>query len=368
PRAAWRSTDDGEGRPGLGDGSLDETELWRAVRHLPAVQTALDRMWPLLSPEELLHDLYGAPALLRLAGRGLMSEEEQATLHRPRSTSLDAIPWTAADLALLDEARLLLGPRRAAAGEDDDVRAYGHIVVDEAQDLSPMQLRMLARRSLSGSMTVVGDIAQATGQRAPATWDEVTAHLPNRHPPRISELTVNYRTPGEIMDLAARVLAVTAPHLQPPRSVRTTGAGPVVTAASPAELSTTVARVVAGDVGDAAVGTVAVVAPPSLTAAVGGALSGAGIPFGDAAHNALESRVSLVPPSMVKGLEFDVVVVVEPAAIVAESSQGLRALYVALTRATRRLTVLHAEALPEPLLAAPPSPRAEGEALGRLGG
>ena len=146
---------------------------------MPAFVEALDRIWPRLSAEELLHDLFGAPPLLADAAKGLLDSAEQRLLHRRRSTSLAEVPFTAADAALVDEARVILGPRyprrsgatdaggttaHAPAGpEDDGPRTYGHIVVDEAQDLSPMQLRMVGRRSLSGSVTVVGDIGQATG-------------------------------------------------------------------------------------------------------------------------------------------------------------------------------------------------------------
>ena len=131
-------------------------------------------MWPRLVPHELLHDLYGArSADRRRPGGGILSADECALLHRPRSASFDDVPWTAADAALVDEARHLLGPRQG--GADDAIRRYGHIVVDEVQDLSALQLRMLARRSISGSMTVVGDIAQAT---APV----VGHHLGRRHP------------------------------------------------------------------------------------------------------------------------------------------------------------------------------------------
>ena len=119
--------------------------------------------------------------------------------------------WTPADAALVDEARALLGPRGGSA--EDGVRKYGHIVVDEVQDLSPMQLRMLTRRSLSGSMTVVGDIAQATAPWAPSSWADITDHLPRRRPARSVELTVSYRTPAEVLAVATRVLAVAAPDL-----------------------------------------------------------------------------------------------------------------------------------------------------------
>ncbi len=144
-------------------------------------------------------------------------------LQRDPGPGPDAVAWTDADLALLDEARAVLGPPRRQPSDDDRPRSYGHIVVDEAQELSPMQLRMLGRRSLSGSMTIVGDVAQATGEWAPGSWDEVLAHLPSHKGNRITELTVNYRTPSEIMELAGRVLAVAAPGMSAPEAVRTTG-------------------------------------------------------------------------------------------------------------------------------------------------
>ncbi len=142
--------------------------------------------------------------------------------------------WTNDDAPLLDEARALLGPkprtRRPGSDGDDEVRTYGHIVVDEAQDLSPMQLRMLERRSLNGSMTVVGDIAQSTGEWAHASWQEILDHLPDRRPARRAELTVGYRLPAPNMALASRVLRVADPDLQPPRSIRDDGDPPRILA------------------------------------------------------------------------------------------------------------------------------------------
>jgi DNA helicase IV len=252
-------------------------------------------------------------------------------------------------MALLDEARVLLGPRRQPAKEKDEIRGFGHIVVDEAQDLSPMQLRMLTRRSLGGSMTVVGDVAQATGRWAPTRWDEVLAHLPSKRPAQMVELTVNYRTPAEIMELATRVLRVAAPHVRPPESVRSGGDEPVFRAVD-AELVAAEVAAIAGAESDAmARGTVAVIAPRSLIAPLRDGLAAAGVDFGEPAANGLDAPVTLVPVDVVKGLEFDSIVVVEPARIEAESAQGLRALFVALTRATKRLTVVHAEALPDVL-------------------
>lgn len=341
--------DDEPTAPELADGGLSQDELWWRLRRLPAVVTALDRMWPLLTPAELLHDLYGAPPLLRLACTGILRREELEALHRPRSTSLQEIPWTAEDLPLLDEARVLLGPRTRGRRAEEEIRAYGHIVVDEAQDLTPMQLRMLGRRSISGSMTVVGDVAQATGARAPAGWEEIVAHLPRRRPAHFTELSVNYRTPAEIMELASRVLAVAAPDLQPPRSVRTGGYPPAFVAAGPEELADRVAALAHDEALEVAGGTVAVVTVPSLLDELAAGLEAKAVAFSRADRQGIEAPVALIPVATVKGLEFDSVIVVEPARIVAETPQGLRSLYVALTRATKRLTVVHAEDLPEVL-------------------
>ncbi len=351
--------------PDPADADITPVELGNELRRLPVVAQALDRMWPLLTPQEFLHDLFGAPPLIELAGRRILTAGEKRILVRPRSATPESVAWTEADLALLDEARALLGSprrRRSAAGrngdsgEDDDApRAYGHIVVDEAQDLSPMQLRMLGRRSLAASMTIVGDIAQATGEWAPASWAEVLSHLPVGRGSRVVELTVNYRTPSEIMDLASQVLEAAAPGMAAPESVRTTGVHPRVERAGAAGVLATRVAEVAGE--EVAVvsgesisgGTVGVICPPSLVEELGAALQGAKVSFGTLESGALDDTVTLVPVQAVKGLEFDAVVVVEPARMVAESPQGLRALYVALTRATRRLSIVHAEALPPAL-------------------
>jgi len=336
------------------ESGFDLGEFSRQVRRLPEVADALDRMWPRLSAEELLHDLFGSEPLLSLAAKGILSPSEQHLLLRSRSSSLAEIPWTVADLALIDEARVLLGPRRPRTGaavnaEHDEPRTYGHIVVDEAQDLSPMQLRSVSRRSLSGSITMVGDIGQATGPWAPASWDEVTAHLPGQRPPRLVELTVSYRTPAEVVEVAARILAETAPGLRPPTPVRRTGVAPHFEQVEPGRLAERVAALSTQACHDVAPGTAAVLAPASLVADLAVALDAAGVPATDPRRDGLGGPLSLLPVDLANGLEFDAVVVVEPAAIVEESPQGLRALYVALTRPTRRLVVIHTRPLPAAL-------------------
>jgi len=324
---------------------VDAAQFADDVLQVRELQAALDRMWPVLTPEELLHDLFGAEALIASASRRWLSDAEQRLLLRARASSFDDIPWTAGDLPLLDEALVLLGARRRRPGEDGPIRTYGHVVVDEAQDLTPMQLRMLSRRSLGGSMTVVGDVGQATGPFSPSSWHDVLAHLPSRKPARIVELTVNYRTPSEIMDVAARVLRAAAPELIPPQSVRSTGVAPAVVrapavdgaggAAIAAVASTALetARAMHDELG----GTIAVICPPSLSVALGAALED---------DVSLDAPVSVIAVGSVKGLEFDGVVVVEPALIADESPQGMKALYVALTRATKRLSVVAGGPLP----------------------
>ena len=320
----------------------------------PLVKEALERMWPVLTPAQFLHDLFGSKPLLRLAAGSLLADDEIDALHRRRSESLADAAFTSDDVPLLDEARWLLGakPRKRLNGSaDDDVRTYGHLIVDEAQDLSPMQLRMLGRRSLNGSLTIVGDIAQATGAWAHGDWDEILEHLPTeRRAPRRAELTIGYRIPAPNMALAARVLTVAAPDLRPPRSVREDGDPPrFVRAADPARLAEAVAAAVVGERDAVGTGNIAVIVPSSLVDEVAKALEDAGFEFGIAPRSGLELQITVVPVGMVKGLEVDASVVVEPAGIVAEEAQGHRALYVALTRSTKRLCIVHAEPLPPTL-------------------
>jgi superfamily I DNA/RNA helicase len=302
----------------------------------------------------MLHDLFGSHALIDLAAGNLLTEAERAALYRPRSERAEEAGWTHDDVPLLDEARALLGPRprrkRPGAPPEEEVRTYGHIVVDEAQDLSPMQLRMLQRRSLNGSMTVVGDIAQSTGAWAHADWEEVLEHLPDRRPARRSELTIGYRLPGPNMRLASRVLELAAPGLRPPSSVRQAGDEPRFLAAEPGRLGERVVAAALEERDAVDPGSVAVIVPDSLVEPVVAAFDAAGVEYGRAVRSGLNTQITIVPVSLVKGLELDASVVVEPAAILEEEVQGARALYVALTRATKRLALVHARPLPSILV------------------
>ncbi|MBK5224148.1 MAG: AAA family ATPase, partial [Acidimicrobiia bacterium] len=299
------------------------------------MREAFEWMWPALTPAELLHDLLGSRALLRNAAQGRvptevrrrrearrgrpvqhgLDESEWRALRRERSESVDKVLWTTDDVPLLDEASALLGPRTKR--DPLEVRTYGHIVIDEAQDLSPMALRVLGRRSLNGSMTIVGDIAQSTGAWAHDDWDEVLEQLPARRPPRRAELTVGYRIPAPNMAMAARVLKVAAPDLSPPISVRHDGDPPrILRAASPASLADDVVDATLAEVDAVGTGSVAVIVPRLLVDLVSDAFVARGIEHGRATRHGLDSQITVVAVGLVKGLELDASVVVEPAAIV----------------------------------------------------
>ena len=328
---------------------LDLESTRDALREIKEFQAVINYMWPVLTPAELLHDLYSSKALMRLAAQKVCTPAEYETLYRQRALSLADAKFSDADVAVLDEALAVLGPRPRRSGrinEADEIRTYGHIVIDEVQDLSPMQLRMISRRSLNGSMTIVGDIAQATSAHAPASWQEVLAHLPKKNPSRIIGLTVGYRIPKQIMDLATQVMLAAAPNQVAPVSVREGDAAPKFVQCSSGELLAKLIDETNRLVTELSDGNVAIVCPDEMTEEICRALDSAKIVYGRAGASGIEFGLTVVPVSVIKGLELDGVVVVEPAKIVAAQTHGLRALYVALTRSTRRLSVVHSQALP----------------------
>ena len=307
-------------------GDVTPSEVRSEVRSLPEVREALERVWPVLTPAELLHDLFGSTGLLRLASEGILEEREYKALYRPRSEHVDEVRWTPADVALLDDAREVLGPKPRRSGkidESDEIRTYGHIVIDEVQDLTPMQLKMATRRSLNGSMTVVGDLAQATGPMAPDDWDDVLQHLPERKPARVIGLSVGYRIPSQIMELANRVMAEATPGLRAPVSVRVGDSSPRILQVD--GLVDGVVDEVAFLRADMSTASVAVVAPDELCDSISEALEQRGFEHGRAATSGLDQSLTVVPVSVVKGLELDAVVVVEPSRIVNDHEHGLRA-------------------------------------------
>ena len=319
------------------------------IRRDPAVIEALERMWPVLTPAELLNDLFGSRGLLRSAGSGRLKDSEWPLLFRERSHVPNEVIFPADDVPLLDEALELLGPRPKHL-EADAVRTFGHIVVDEAQDLSPMELRMLDRRSLNGSMTIVGDIAQATGAWPHESWESVLEYLPDRRPPRRADLTIGYRVPGPIMELAAKMLVLAAPGIAPPQSIRHTGEPPLILGVASSELEAEVVERVRYELKTIGSGNIGVIVPESMAEQIDAALTRAGIDYGRATRQGLEKQVTVVPVNLVKGLELDSVLVVEPKRVLNEQIRGAQSLYVALTRSTKRLTVIHTGQLPEVLL------------------
>jgi DNA helicase IV len=328
---------------------LDSSVVRERLRSTVEVREALERMWPVLTPSEFLRDLFGSRALLRLAGSKWFSDAELDLLYREREPDPQGIIWSSNDVPLLDEALELLGPRPKHKAADQ-IRTYGHIVVDEAQDLSPMALRLIDRRSLNGSMTIVGDIAQSTGAHAHDDWSSVLAHLPDRHAPRFVELSLGYRLPGPAMELASRVLKLAAPGLEPPASVRQEGAPPIVTVAGPGGLGDAIVAAVRRELVEVGAGNVAVIVPEVLVDPVQEVLEAAQIDFGRAKRGSLDHQLTVTPVSLVKGLELDSCIVVEPQTILEAEHRGPQSLYVALTRATRRLTVVHERPLPEALV------------------
>lgn len=301
-----------------------------------AMENLLGRLWPQLTAASFLRDLLGSrERLLAAAGEDFTVSEIQL-LRRRGSDRLSEEVWTRDDLPLLDEADYLINgmPRR-----------YGHIVVDEVQDLSPMQLRSIARRSLTGSLTVVGDLAQSTGPWARDTWAEVVAHLPTTYPHSVSHLRYGYRVPREIFEFTAPLLQIAAPQTVAPEVVRKGPASPGVHKVQPAERAGRVAGLALGHATDHRF--VGIVCPPSLRAEVEEALAVNGSEWSSADRGELGRAINLVSPQETKGLEFDAVIVVEPEEIVAIDPRGHRLLYVALTRTTGYLDIVCAgQALP----------------------
>jgi DNA helicase IV len=408
-------------------GAADTEDIRAELREDPQVRAAITRLWPVLTPQRLLDDLFASPRRLAAAAPRLPAAERDLLRRDPRGG------WTPADVPLLDEAAELLGEDDRAARKrarlerqrevayaqgvldivsrdlEDDPEilmaydllnadrlagrheelsylttaeraaadrtwAFGHIVVDEAQELSEMAWRMVMRRCPSRSMTIAGDIAQSSNPASATSWDQVlTPHLGNRW--RLDRLTINYRTPAEIMAVAADVLAKIDADVDMPMSVRETGTTPWRQEVKADELAHQLAAAAVLEAAEAGGGNVAVLVPPALagevTEAVAAALragangyrpgvngaspdgaspDGAG-PDGAAGRDGpdLDEQIVVLTVSQAKGLEFDSVLIADPAQILGESPRGLSDLYVAMTRATQRLGVVHPGPVPEVL-------------------
>jgi DNA helicase IV len=316
-------------------------EGWlRRMGRIPQVRDFLDNVWPALTPEGLVVALLSDPELLATAADGILTEAEQDVLRWVKAPrTVKAAKFSAADLVLIDE----------AAGLLEREQSFGHVVVDEAQDLSPMQARAIARRSEHGSITLLGDLAQGTAPWAAADWRVTLRHL-GKPDAVVVPLTVGFRVPAVVVALANRLLPALGVDVPEAVSLRRDGDLSVVGVPSPAEVDA--AMLVEVTAALAQEGSVAVIAADTAVDRLRAHLAAAGLATATPDDVDSEARVTVVPATLVKGLEYDHVVVVEPAEIVAAEPRGLHRLYVVLTRAVSRLSVVHAEPLPAPLRAA----------------
>ncbi|WP_051570769.1 HelD family protein [Cryptosporangium arvum] len=365
----------------------------------PRVAAACEALWPQLTPQRLLSQLFHDPARLASAAAGLLTDDEQALLVRPAGIGAPG-GWTVADVPLLDEAAQLLGEddravrARASQARDEEIAyaqgvlevaagsrtedkevltatdlidarrlaersrvadrrtvaeraavdrtwTFGHVIVDEAQELSPMAWRVLMRRCPTRSMTLVGDVAQTSSPGGLDSWGEaLDPFVGDRW--RLARLSVNYRTPAEIMAVTVPLLETLDADSEPPSAVRAVGVGPWECVAGSAAEVAAVARAERAGLGD---GRLAVITPDAAAAEVAAALPEASSgPDPD-----LTAPMVVLGATQAKGLEFDVVLVADPVAMIDASPRGRNDLYVALTRATQRLGVLHRGTLPPEL-------------------
>jgi DNA helicase IV len=315
-------------------GEACDDRTHEAVRRSRPVRSAVEAIWPKVDPVRLVFGLLSSPsALAEAAGDILTPDEQAAIVWSPAPRAPGSARWSPADAVLIDEARDLITRTPSLA----------HVVVDEAQDLSPMECRALGRRCSTGAATVLGDLAQGTTPWAATSWTSLLSNL-GKPDTGVRELSVGYRVPRQILDYASSLLAVIAPELRPASSLRADPGALDVVQVPPAALAREVvaACVHACD----RPGSVAVIAADPQVRALATALDAAGVEYGSPGSDA---RLTLVPVTLAKGLEFDHVIVVEPARIARAEARGLQRLYVALTRAVSRLTVVYAEPLPVPL-------------------
>lgn len=323
-------------------GEAPDDRVQDAVARSAAVKAAVKEIWPAVEPAKLVLRLLSDPEFLALHAADLLTEDEQKLLLWPKPfRSVKSAKWSAADLVLIDEAADLV----------ERTHSLGHVVLDEAQDLSPMQYRAVGRRCTTGSATVLGDLAQGTTPWATRSWDEALAHL-GKPQAALEELTAGFRVPREVIAYASRLLPSISPGLTPVSSVRETPGSLRVEELS--EASDLTAAVVASCRESLAhEGSIGLIAADARISVLAEALLAAGLPYlSPGEETTAQSRLTLVPASLAKGLEYDYVVLDEPAAIVdgePDERTGLRRLYVCLTRAVSGLTALHSAPLPTAL-------------------
>jgi DNA helicase IV len=321
-------------------GDSPDDRVQDAVARSRPVKQYADALWPAVDPAKLVFRLFTDAEFLAEHADGILTPEEQALLlwdQAPRSAG--AAKWSVADATVIDEVADLV----------DRTPSLGHVVLDEAQDLSEMQLRAVGRRCSTGSMTILGDIAQGTTPWATPSWDDALRHL-GKTGAHTEELTAGFRVPGQVIEYAARLLPQIAPHLTPPTAVRRARGELAITRVTDSLVAAveTVAQVLDRP------GSIGLIVPDALVPAARKALQGKGLSFavlGD--EDDVDAHVDVVPAGLAKGLEFDHVVLVEPADIVSgepDERTGLRRLYVCLTRAVTSLAILHTHDLPAVLI------------------
>ncbi|OKI25401.1 AAA family ATPase [Streptomyces sp. CB03578] len=320
-------------------GEAPDDRVQDAVARSAAVKAVVKAVWPLVEPAKLVLRLLSDPEFLAEHADGVLSEEERGLLLWPKPfRSVKSAKWSAADLVLIDEAADLV----------ERTHSLGHVVLDEAQDLSPMQYRAVGRRCTTGSATVLGDLAQGTTPWATRSWAEALTHL-GKPEAVLEELTAGFRVPREVIAYASRLLPAISPGLAPVSSVRETPGSLIVSPTS--DLTASVIEACRGSLGHE--GSIGLIAADARIPELGEALVAAGLPYlSPGEETTAQSRLTLVPASLAKGLEYDYVVLDEPAAIVSgepDERTGLRRLYVCLTRAVSGLTALHAAPLPAAL-------------------
>ncbi|MFF2329161.1 MULTISPECIES: HelD family protein [unclassified Streptomyces] len=320
-------------------GEAPDDRVQNAVARNPAVKAAVKEIWPVVEPAKLVLRLLADADFLAAHAEGLLTEDEQKTILWTKAVrSVKSAKWSAADAVLIDEASDLVAR----------THSLGHVVLDEAQDLSPMQYRAVGRRCTTGSATVLGDLAQGTTPWSTESWAQALHHL-GKPDALVEELTAGFRVPREVIAYASRLLPSISPGLAAVESVRESpGSLEVRSVGDPAELDAVV--LAACEESLAREGSIGLIAADARIPALADALAAAGRSYlSPGEETTAESRLTLVPATLAKGLEYDYVVLDEPAAVVdgePDERTGLRRLYVALTRAVSGLTVVHAADMP----------------------
>ncbi|MGC4986971.1 HelD family protein [Streptomyces sp. DT193] len=319
-------------------GEAPDDRVQDAVARNAAVKAAVKAIWPQVDPAKLVLRLLTDAEFLAAHAEGLLDEGEQKEILWSKPVrSVKSAKWSAADAVLIDEATDLV----------QRTHSLGHVVLDEAQDLSPMQYRAVGRRCTTGSATVLGDLAQGTTPWATRSWEEALGHL-GKGDAVVEELTAGFRVPTDVITYASRLLPHIAPGLTPVASVRENpGFFEVRASTADAEVLGAVEELLGQE------GSVGLIAADARIPVLAEALTAAGRTYlGPGEETTAETRLTLVPASLAKGLEYDYVVLDEPQAVVdgePDERTGLRRLYVALTRAVSGLIVTHAAPLPAEL-------------------